>query len=167
MAALTPIPLTARVFAPFGDVLGFDSTKARLVNDGNALRADLPARLAFSAGEPRLALFRVEAQRLPLTVAVMERHPNSSQTFVPVTAERFLVIVAPNAGDGFPDIHRCEAFVGDRGQGFNYHPGVWHAPIVALDAGGDFLMLIWEKGAAADCCIERLTQPIHVISDHP
>jgi ureidoglycolate lyase len=165
LSALTPRPLTAGAFAPFGDLLSFDPAKARLVNDSNALRSDLPARLSFSAGKPNLALYRVEAQRLPLTIAVMEHHPNSSQAFIPVSAERFLVVVAPTAPDGSPDIWRCEAFVGQRGQGFNYYPGVWHAPIIALDAGGDFLMLIWEQGAAEDCRIERLSPPIQVVSD--
>lgn len=165
MAALTPRPLAAGAFAQFGDVLSFDLAKALLVNDGNAFRSDLPARLASSAGELRLALYRVEAQRLPLAIAVMEHHPNSSQAFMPLAAERFLVVVAPTAADGSPDVLRCEAFVGQRGQGFNYYPGVWHAPIVALDAGGDFLMLIWEQGVAADCRIERLSHPIQILSD--
>ena len=165
MAALTPRPLAAGAFAPFGDVLSFDPAKALLVNGGNALRSNLPARLACSTGEPRLALYRVEAQRLPLTIAVMEHHPNSSQAFMPLAAERFLVVVAPTAADGSPDVLRCEAFVGQRGQGFNYYAGVWHAPIVALDAGGDFLMLIWEQGVSTDCRVQRLSRPIQIVSD--
>jgi ureidoglycolate lyase len=165
MSQLIPRPLPSRAFAPFGDVLRFDPATSRPVNDGNALRADLPARLAFSAGQPRLALFRVEAQTLPLAVAVLEQHPNSSQMFFPVSADRFLVVVAPQTPGGAPDISRAEAFIGQRGQGINYHAGVWHAPIVALHADGDFLMLIWEQDTPADCLIERLRVPLQVAFD--
>lgn len=165
MSQLIPRPLPAREFVQFGDVLRFDPARSRRVNDGNALRADLPAHLAFSAGQPRLALFRVEAQNLPLKVTVLEQHPNSSQVFFPVSAGRFLVVVAPQARDGTPDISQAEAFIGQRGQGINYHAGVWHAPIVALAADGDFLMLIWEQDTPADCRIERLLVPLQVASD--
>jgi ureidoglycolate lyase len=162
MSNLAHRPLSAGEFARFGDVLDFDSTRARPVNDGNALRADLPARLASSAGQPRLALFRVEARALPLTISVLEQHPNSSQVFFSISADRFLVVVAPEAPGGAPDVAKAEAFVGRRGQGINYHAGVWHAPIVALDADSDFLMLIWEQDTPADCRIERLRVPLDV-----
>ncbi len=164
MAALIPSPLAPDNFAPFGEVLGFDRSRARVVNNGNALRSDMQDRLRFSAGEPRLAIYRVEAKPWPILVAELERHPYSSQAFFPVTARRFLVVVAPDAADGSPDIQRCQAFIGERGQGFVYRPGVWHAAIIALEEDGDFLMLIWEQGAAADCHTERLSQPIQIIS---
>lgn len=160
MIAPIPLPLTAGEFAPFGEVLSFNETRARLVNNGHALRSDLPARLAFSAGEPRLALYRFAAQPWPVTIPEMECHPNSLQTFLPVTAKRFLVVVAPVGSDGLPDAMRCQAFVGQRHQAFIYRPGVWHALIVALDECGDFLTLIWEQGAAADCRVERLPRPV-------
>jgi ureidoglycolate lyase len=164
MPALIARPLVADEFAPFGDILSFDRTTARVVNNGNALRSDMPGRLEFSLGEPRLALYRVEAKHLPISVAEWECHPNSSQAFFPLTARRYLVVVAPQAADGSPDGGRCQAFIGERGQGFVYRPGVWHAAIVALEEGGDFLMLIWEQGAAADCHTERLSHPIQIIS---
>ena len=108
-----------------------------------------------------------ETQNLPLLVPLLEQHPNSSQAFFPVTAERFLIVVAPQEAGGSPDIAQAEAFIGQRSQGINYHAGVWHAPIVALDAGGDFLMLIWEQDTPADCRIERLAAPLRVASDRP
>ena len=165
MSNLAIHPLSARAFAPFGDVFAFDPAQARPVNDGNAQRADLPARFSFFAGQPKLALFRVDAQRLPLAITAFERHPNSSQLFFPISADRFLVVLAPRALDGAPDTGKAEAFVGHRGQGVAYHPDVWHAPIVALDTDGDFLMLIWEQNAPADCRIERLPFPLNVCSD--
>jgi len=166
MSNLTPRPLSAGAFAPFGNMLTFDEAQARPVNAGNALRADLPARFSFSVGQPKLALFRVAAQTLPLAVGVLEQHPNSSQMFFPVSAKRFLVVVAPRAPDGGPDTGKAAAFVGGHGQGIAYHAGVWHAPIVALDTDGDFLMLIWEQDTPADCHIELLAVPLHIGSEN-
>ena len=164
MTALIPRSLDAHAFAPFGEVVSFDYANARLVNNGKAFRSDLRAGLKFFAGEPKLSVYRVEAQRSPVTIVELERHPNSSQTFVPITTARFVVVVAPDNLDGSPDLSGCRAFVGERAQGFNYRPGVWHAPIVALDQGGDFLMLIWEQGDEADCRTERLALPIQILS---
>jgi ureidoglycolate lyase len=165
MSNLKHRPLSADTFAPFGNVLAFDQTQARPVNNGNALRADLPTRLSFSAGQPKLALFRVVAQTLPIAVGVLEQHPNSSQMFFPVSAKRFLVVVAPRAPDGGPDTGKAEAFVGGRGQGIAYHAGVWHAPIAALDTDVDFLMLIWEQDTPSDCRIELLAVPLQICPD--
>ena len=162
---VAPRPLSARAFAPFGDVLAFDPAQARPVNDGDALRSDLLPPLSFLAGRPKLALFRVNAQTLPLAISAFERHPNSSQVFFPVSASRFLVIMAPRAPDGAPDAAKAEAFIGKHHQGVAYRPDVWHAPIVALDKDGDFLMLIWEQDAPADCHVERLPVPLNVCSD--
>jgi ureidoglycolate lyase len=165
MPSIAPRLLSAHAFAPFGDVLAFDPAQAWRVNDGNALRADLPVRFSYFAGQPKLALFRVDAQRLPMTVNAFERHPNSSQVFFPISADRFLVVMAPRAADGAPDAGKAEAFIGQRGQGVAYLPDVWHAPIVALDTDGDFLMLIWEQDAPEDCCVERLPVPLQICSD--
>jgi len=165
MVNLAARPLSAAAFAPFGDVLAFDPAQARPVNSGNALRADLPACFAFTAGQPKLALFRVQAQRLPIAVTVLEQHPNSSQMFFSVSSDRFLVIVAPTAPDGGPEIGKAEAFVGRRGQGINYRAGLWHAPMIALDTDGEFLMLIWEQDMPEDCRIEILPTPLHIRSD--
>jgi ureidoglycolate lyase len=157
--------LTADRFAPFGEVLAFDESLARRVNDGQALRADTPARLAGSgSGKPVLAYYRSEAQALPLSLSVLERHPLSSQAFVAVTVERFLVVVAPAAADGLPDLAAACAFVGRTGQGVNYRAGIWHAPITALDRSGDFLMMMWEVGGAEDCIEYRARHLVTVAS---
>jgi ureidoglycolate lyase len=165
MSNLAPGPLSVATFASFGAVLAFDQTQARPVNNGNALRADMPARLCFSAGQPKLALFRVAAQGLPMAINVFEQHPNSSQMFFSISADRFLVVVAPRAPDGGPDTGKAEAFIGRRGQGIEYHAGLWHAPIVALDTDGEFLMLIAEQDTPADCRIKTLAVPLNVCSD--
>ena len=81
------------------------------------------------------------AHSLPLTTQVMERHRFSSQSFVPCDPDaRWLVLVAPHAADGGPDLVRALAFVaGD--QALTYAPDVWHHPLCALDRPTRFALL--------------------------
>ena len=49
------------------------------------------------------------------------------------------------------------AFLAENGQGVNYHRGVWHHPLIALEAAIDFLC-IDRAGAGANCDEETLAQ---------
>ncbi|MBS7534587.1 ureidoglycolate lyase [Ancylobacter sonchi] len=164
MRVLVPEPLDAATFAPFGQVMAFDPAAARRVNDGWAQRADLAAVLDAGGwqGPPQLAVFRAHHQPLPAAIGFVERHPASSQVFMPLAPVGFLVVVAPAAADGGPDLDAARAFLGAPGQGVNYRRGTWHAPITATDADTDFLMLIWERGTPDDCVVVRLSAPLVV-----
>lgn len=158
-------PLSARLFAGFGQVVEAGGPDGRLVNDGRALRYDGLAPLDAQAGStaPVVALYRVEAVELPFAVGLFERHPLSSQLFVPMTVGRYLVVVAPPDDRGRPDPGRALAFAGMRGQGVNYARGVWHSPMVALDAPGDLAMVMGQAfGPAEDCETHALPEPILV-----
>ncbi len=146
-------PLTVEGFAPFGDVVSAGLRAGAAANQGTAVRFDRCARLDTTRGAaaPNLAVFRSAPQDLPLTVRLLERHPCSSQAFLPLIVSRYLVIVAPTRDDGAPDLDRLQAFVAGPGQGINYHRGVWHHPMVALDAPAELAMLAWEDGSAHDC----------------
>jgi ureidoglycolate lyase len=135
-------PLTGVAFEIFGDVIEAPRGGGRTVNDGTAVRHDDIAALELTAdgGRPVLGLFRVRPQHLPFECRTLERHPLSSQAFVPVGERRFLVVVAP-AGDGKPDAAATRAFVTDGRQGVNYRRGVWHHPVLALDGETDFVMM--------------------------
>ena len=68
----------------------------------------------------------------------------------PLAPMRFLVVVALAGPAPRADQLRC--FMAAPGQGVNYARGTWHHPLLALDAGGDFLVI--DRGgpaAAADC----------------
>jgi ureidoglycolate lyase len=158
-------PLSARLFSGFGQVVEAGTGTGRLVNDGRALRYDVPAALEAEAGRtaPALAVYRVEAVDLPFAVGMFERHPLSSQLFVPMTVSRYLVVVAPPDARGLPDAGRAMAFAGSGGQGVTYARGVWHSPMVALDAPGDLAMVMWQAAEAGeDCEIHALAEPIIV-----
>ncbi len=99
---------------------------------------------------PRLSLAAVEPRALPLTAIEMERHVHSSQGFVPLDCAAYLVLVAPNGGDGRPDEARLRAFRVPGDLGVHYHAGTWHHPLTALDRSASFAVLTFVDGTAAD-----------------
>ncbi|MCE9671774.1 ureidoglycolate lyase [Myxococcus stipitatus] len=156
--------LSPEGFAPYGDVVSAGLAPGSAANQGTAVRFDWSARLenGRSGAKPNLAVFRSVPQALPFTVKLLEHHPHSSQAFLPMRCERYLVCVAPAASDGGPDVTRLEAFICGPGEGVNYHPGVWHHPIIALDAPAEFAMLAWEDGSAGDCVVRQFDAALHV-----
>jgi len=131
-------PLTAAAFAPYGDVIEAAGDPDRLINRGRCGRFHDRAQLDFSDGRAGISIFRGEAETLPLDLDLVERHPDGSQAFVPMSADPFLVVVATDAG-GKPVNPR--AFVTAPGQGINVHRGVWHGVLTPLHAPGLFAVI--------------------------
>ena len=146
-------PLTAVTFRPFGEVIAASEAASRYpINAGYAERLHDVARLDTQAdgGRPVLSLFRAKPRSLPMRIELLERHLLGSQAFMPLMAQRFLVVVAPPGPA--PDAASLRCFLAAPGQGVNYARGTWHHPLIALDAGGDFLVIDrGGPGAASDC----------------
>ena len=139
MSAVIPTrPLTAEAFAPFGDVLDTAGEGDRIINQGQCRRYHDRARLEFREGRAGISLFDATPRRLPYALDMMERHPEGSQAFLPMTEHPFLVIVAPDAG-GVPGVPL--AFVTASGQGVNYHRNTWHGVLTPLHAPGRFAVV--------------------------
>ncbi|MCE6958947.1 ureidoglycolate lyase [Cereibacter sphaeroides] len=132
-------PLTPAAFAPFGDVLAAEGEPDRLINQGLCGRWHDRARLDFgSDGRAGISIFRAEARSLPYRLEMVERHPDGSQAFLPMTENPFLVIVAPDEG-GRPG--RPRAFLTAPGQGVNLHRGTWHGVLTPLHTPGLFAVV--------------------------
>ncbi|QFS83688.1 Ureidoglycolate lyase [Roseivivax sp. THAF40] len=131
-------PLERAAFAPFGDVLDTDGAPDKIINQGLCGRYHDRARLDFAEGRAGISLFQAEPRALPLTLDMMERHPDGSQAFLPMSWDPFLVIVAPDAG-GVPGTPL--AFRTAPGQGVNYHRGTWHGVLTPLHAPGLFAVV--------------------------
>ncbi len=131
-------PLTAEAFAPFGDVLEAVGAPDKLINQGLCGRFHDRARLDFSDGRAGISIFRAQPRTLPMTLEMVERHPEGSQAFLPMSQDSFLVVVAPDAG-GKPG--RPIAFVTAPGQGVNYLRGVWHGVLAPLSEPGLFAVV--------------------------
>ncbi|MFC2969538.1 ureidoglycolate lyase [Acidimangrovimonas pyrenivorans] len=132
-------PLTRAAFAPFGDVLEAEGAPDKIINQGLCGRYHDRARLDFGPdGRAGISLFKAEPRALPYRLEMVERHPEGSQAFLPMSLDPFLVIVAPDAGDrpGAP-----RAFLTTPGQGINLHRGTWHGVLTPLAAPGLFAVI--------------------------
>ena len=151
-SSLVARPLTPEDFQRFGTVLQAPSRvdAARPINAGTARRFDLVDDLQLDAagGRAQLALFSAQTRSFPLVLHEMECHQLGSQTFVPLGAKRFVMVVA--AAGAPPDVTALEAFVTDGTQGVTLAPGTWHHALLALDAG-DFVVI--ERAAPAVDCV--------------
>ena len=131
--------LTAAAFAPFGDVLEAAGPPDRIINQGLCERFHDRARLDFGPqGRAGISIFRAEPRSLPMTLELVERHPEGSQAFIPMTADPFLVTVASD-DDGQPAAVR--AFRTAPGQGVNILRNTWHGVLTPLAGPGLFTVI--------------------------
>jgi ureidoglycolate lyase len=123
---------------------------------------------------------RQSASEGSFPVEILERHPFTTQTFIPLglspaeTHEaRYLVIVAPTLpstsadeilpvpstgdlpGRGLPDLTRVKAFMAKGSQAVEYGAGTWHAPMVVVGKRAvDFVVVQFVNGVAIEDCQE-------------
>lgn len=155
MREMTPEPLTAEAFAPFGSVIEASDSAVKLdINEGHALRYDRLADVdaADEGGTPAISLFRAKPLA-ELVLRVFERHPLGSQTFMPLSGRPFLVAVAP-AGPFDPA--QVRLFRAEPHQGVHYRKGVWHHFLLVLDES-DFLVV--DRTGPGDNCEEAEIGP--------
>lgn len=113
-------------------------------------------------------------------VTILERHPFTTQTFIPMASHtRYLVIVAPSVpspsypalptplrapdipGPGLPDLSRLEAFIATGDQAVTYGAGTWHAPMAVLGAEDekvDFVVVQFQNGVSNEDVQEVVLQ---------
>jgi len=144
------IALTREAFSPFGDVIQVDGSAHYTINSGYAERYhDLASvDVLEQDGRALISIFRATPRPLPVLIEVMERHPLSSQAFVPLSGLPFLVVVAPAGATPKPESLR--AFMTNGRQGINYRRGVWHHALLALESPCDFLV-VDRGGPGPDC----------------
>ncbi|TVY25870.1 Ureidoglycolate lyase [Lachnellula hyalina] len=117
-------------------------------------------------------------------VNILERHPYTTQTFIPLglsraeaKQSRYLVIVAPSfppspkdecfpvpsittngdplPGRGLPDLMRIKAFIANGSQAVTYGAGTWHAPMVAIGKYPiAFVVVQFANGVGIEDCQE-------------
>ena len=117
-------------------------------------------------------------------IKILERHPYTTQTFIPlglsakeVAEARYLIIVAPSLppsqvdealpvpstsdgrpdlpGRGLPDLTRIRAFIADGSQAVTYGAGTWHAPMVVIGTRPiAFVVVQFANGVGIEDCQE-------------
>jgi ureidoglycolate lyase len=141
---LIPQPLTQEAFAAYGDVIAVPEVAGRTYYEdalGN-LRPTAHASLSVS--------LKAETPERPLKADLLERHEFSSQTFMPLDVGRWLIVVAPHAAAGGPDLAGVKAFIANGKQGVTYRPNTWHHGLTVLDRPGRFAVFMWRDGGKGD-----------------
>lgn len=147
---IKPMPLTKDAFTRYGDVIEVnDNAKHYPINDGFTERYHDLADVDVNAGNGRtlINIFRSIPLEKPIAIRMMERHPLSSQAFMPLGQQPYLVVVAPK---GALNISQIEVFIAKPDQGVNYHRGTWHHYCLALNQPSDFLVV--DRGGEGDNC---------------
>jgi len=128
--------MTAREFAPFGDLLDASGSPDMAINQGLCDRHHDRAKLDFGpSGRAGVSIFDAQPRSLPYLLQMMERHPDGCQAFIPMSEHPFLVIVASDE-EGKPGKPR--AFLTNGQQGVNFHRNIWHGVLTPLAAPGLF-----------------------------
>ncbi len=152
MISLRPEPLTKERFAPYGDVIESSLKASDAMNEARFERFDDLCSVNI-AGDVAISVARCRTPTgLPLRVDMVERHPLGSQAFVPLSRCRMVVVVAPPGESVAPGDLR--AFVTNGKQGINYHRGTWHMPLIAFDAGQEFLIV--DRGGSEPNCDQHM-----------
>jgi ureidoglycolate lyase len=136
-------PLSAEAFAHYGDVVEAPADPGRAYFETSV-------RNLRSAASPKLWMLSKLPAALPLKFDSLERHRFSSQSFVPIEIGRWVVVVAPHAPQGGPDVARVQAFMALPTQGVSYRPDVWHGSLTVLDRPARFCGFMWLDGTSSD-----------------
>ena len=173
--------LTPESFLPYGGVISADhqikNVQSSQANYGTAIKIHKVAPIINNykncpSGEKETAnwnIFRCTAPKHLIqhsstkstyTSKVLERHPYSTQTFLPLGQDlhkiSYLVIVAKtdtSTKDKLPDPSLVKAFICKGNQSITYGVGTWHAPMVVIDEDIpyiDFAVFIHENGVVEE-----------------
>ena len=151
--------LTQERFAPYGDVIETSRESSDAMNEARFERFDDLCKIdLINDGQIAVSIARCRMPTtLPLRLDMVERHPLGSQAFVPLTRCKMLVVVAPP--EESVDADALRAFVSNGRQGINYHRGTWHMPLIAFEAGQEYL-IIDRGGIEPNCDMHNLDEPV-------
>ena len=128
---IKPIKINRSSFAEFGDLISTNDINPLNINAGYAKRFDNLADLNTSkdGGKSIVSIFSALKRTFPMAIDMMEKHPLSSQAFIPMKETTFLCFVAPSGE--FPEINKIQSFIIPPKMGINYKPGIWHFPLIS------------------------------------
>jgi len=124
---LRVVPVTAEQYAQFGEVLTVDPASRLPVGMyGDSVEVYRPGN--FTAEAP-IEFLLTRAKVRPFTVRWLERHMELEQTFIPLSGDPFVQVVArPEAEEenGLPALRELRAFLVPGDVAVKLHVGTWH-----------------------------------------
>ena len=150
---IIPIKITRSNFSSYGDLISSNDVSPININEGFAKRFDNLANINTSKdnGKTSVSIFSATKRIFPMKIEMMEKHPLSSQAFIPMKETTFLSFVAPPGK--FPEISKIQAFIIPPKTGINYKPGVWHFPLISTE--DTIFIVIDRKGSGEKLIIHK------------
>ena len=120
-------------FAQFGQLISTKDIKSENINsDTSKSFYDLAnIEILGENNQCRINIFKAKKRKFPLEINMLENHPFSSQTFIPLQNTTFIVVVAPISK--VPNLKLLQAFKVPSEEGINFNPKVWHFPLIAIE----------------------------------
>jgi len=148
-------PLASADLAPFASHVRAEGNKFTTLPDVLEV-GDVPGQHAFAVLCPQ----PVDPKAISITF--LERHPHSTQTFVPLKVGRWIVLLAPTLADGTPDLANIRAYLAGPEDAVCINRNVWHAGLTVLDRPAEVGMMMWRSaaGPADDGIVFELKDPI-------
>lgn len=146
--------LEATSFSKYGQVIGVPAEPADINKVQRWANVSIPD---FQDGKP---IFDILYSNLrPFAVVKLERHHNSTQTFIPLSQNPFLVVVGEaeivrSTVDGLNPA-RLEAFISNGRQGVTLSAGIWHCS--PLPIGGSINFVILHRSPDVDLEVELVS----------
>lgn len=153
-------PLTQDSFAAFGDVIEKSGKDFIPINQGLTERYHALSLAQISGDHVAVGMsifHNLFATQIPFQIEMLERHPYGSQSFIPLQQQKLIIVVALPLDQDRPDEQRIYAFMSNGQQGITYHQGVWHHPLITLEANSDFLV-VDRIGGGSNCDVHHLSQ---------
>lgn len=146
-------------FAEFGHVARSGEGVTRSIRADTVLLSKSSTEFGHDEAAIDLALdfYDVQPEKDVVRIVQAERHAHSSQMFVPMAVESYLVVVwdgDPRAGG------RPSAFLGGPRDVVIYHPGVWHHGIIAIGGRGLLASTMWRTRGGTDVEFVDLPAPL-------
>ena len=146
-------PLASASLAPLATLLKARDGKYTDLPDVVEI-GDVPGRHGFAILCPQ------QVGGPNVTIATLERHPHSTQSFFPIRAGRWLVVLAPTLPDGLPDMANAQSYLAGPEDAICINRDVWHAGLTVLDGPAEFGMLMWRAEAEDDGVVHTLAAPL-------
>jgi ureidoglycolate lyase len=151
-------PLASATLEPLAKRLAAKDGKYTDIPDVLAV-GDTPGKHGFAILCPQ------PASGSTVTITALERHPHSTQSFVPIRAGRWLVVLAPTLPDGSPDMANARAYLAVPEDAICIERNVWHAGLTVLDGPAEFAMMMWRADAGDDGIVHELATPLTLTVD--
>ena len=150
---IKPIKINKSNFSTYGDLISTNDVNPIDINAGYAKRFDNLAELNTlkDGGKTIVSIFSALKRTFPMKIDMMEKHPLSSQAFIPIKETTFLSFVAPE-GEA-PEINKIQSFIIPPKMGINYKPGTWHFPLISTEDTN--FLVIDRKGEGKNLIIHK------------